>query len=665
MAPVPLDVTIHEKPVFEEVDAEIVVIAGCALGFVSKSCPPHVLHIEKSSDLDRNGIQMDDILYRVNGVDVGNPFLGKEEIMKRLTEKLPLTLSFVKPADAATFLPNYNKAEDEDEAAPAAPAADEQAKKKEKKRRRKYTESSQEEEKQDTMKATKAKRHDPDQDQDTKSEEEEEHEQRRQGVRDAWTIDRTYKRTSRDRDGSNSGRGGKSNPKVVLVERKHVVQPGVQVHGVWHPPGTVPQYLADATNTRGAPTNYGVQHGGGNVPQNGAAGQGGNNDTDTIMLQNLPAHLRSLVAISPVLAEMGFADVKHMRAMSNQTAMAISFHSVSRAQECLSLIQRQGHFAGDRNIHVRFYYQNHKNKGRGKGGRSGGPHNRGDNETQEGTKGGGSSASNNPRGDARTSQSAAEDVRFENQTLESEELAAKRQQKQSLEDKKKLLIQHVTERMQQVLRRLNEPNISEEHKLKFNALLQGLKAKLTTLSATTKKSYSETAFEAASVQQQYSLTGEMNQSYIAQHTHQEGADGDHTKTGGGEEAGGLNTSTWRLKIHLVGQDLASTNLDAPEALKQQCKLEELFTEYAGQFEDPAWDVNTCPLVEDTKGKPDDYEAGMEYMTITVKFKGETQEQQQISAEALTEKLLTQPIFVHKKIAVTLLPPGRALVVATP
>ena len=60
-----LQVSISESPAFEEVDAEIVVVAGCALGFVSSTCPPHVLHIEAESPLEIAGIGQDDILYKV------------------------------------------------------------------------------------------------------------------------------------------------------------------------------------------------------------------------------------------------------------------------------------------------------------------------------------------------------------------------------------------------------------------------------------------------------------------------------------------------------------------------------------------------------------------------------------------------------------------------
>lgn len=68
-----LEVTIDERPVFEEVDAEIVVVAGCALGFVSTRCPPHVLHIEENSSLDKAGIEMDDILYMVGDSVCSSP----------------------------------------------------------------------------------------------------------------------------------------------------------------------------------------------------------------------------------------------------------------------------------------------------------------------------------------------------------------------------------------------------------------------------------------------------------------------------------------------------------------------------------------------------------------------------------------------------------------
>lgn len=46
---------------------------------------------------------------QVGGVNIGEPFLGKEKIMHLMLSKLPLSLTFVKPGEVAKYLPNYNK----------------------------------------------------------------------------------------------------------------------------------------------------------------------------------------------------------------------------------------------------------------------------------------------------------------------------------------------------------------------------------------------------------------------------------------------------------------------------------------------------------------------------------------------------------------------------
>ena len=61
-----LHVTITENPCYEPVDEEIVVVSGCALGFVAANSPPHVLHIEEHSPLESAGVNQDDILYMVS-----------------------------------------------------------------------------------------------------------------------------------------------------------------------------------------------------------------------------------------------------------------------------------------------------------------------------------------------------------------------------------------------------------------------------------------------------------------------------------------------------------------------------------------------------------------------------------------------------------------------
>ncbi|CAD7929483.1 unnamed protein product [Amoebophrya sp. A25] len=472
----PVEVRINEKPVFEEVDAEIVVIAGCALGFVSTTSPPHVLHIESGSILDKHGIGMDDILLRVNGTNVGNPFLGKEHIMKLLTEKLPLTLSFVKPQDAAQYLPNY-KGGDEEEEAPEPPVV-----KKEKKRRKKSNQTVESESPAPPQREPRGPFEDSDD------------EANREGIRDSWTIKHS--------DHKNTGG-------VVLVERKNVAaaNQGMQVGGVWMPPGRVPTYLQQpgkgGINLQPAP-HHQQQHiiltPAANVNKGGASSSSApaapGEATDTILLQQLPPHLRSLVALTPHLAQMGFADVKNMRAMSSNTAMAVAFPTAARASECLAAINALGGFAGDPNIKARPYF-----KGRHKGGRGGkndgaGGGHKGDGGNWNAEKGG-DAAANGAAADADQKPATGQKTdKFENQTLESAELAAKRVEKQTVDEKKKVLIGHVTERMQQVMKRLQEPSLKPDHKAKYENILTQLKNKLTSLSALPKrKTYSEQVAE--------------------------------------------------------------------------------------------------------------------------------------------------------------------------
>lgn len=61
-----MQVTLTQPVAVDEVDAEIVVVEGCALGFVAPGQPPHVLHVDPGQPL-KCGVQSDDLLLSIDG----------------------------------------------------------------------------------------------------------------------------------------------------------------------------------------------------------------------------------------------------------------------------------------------------------------------------------------------------------------------------------------------------------------------------------------------------------------------------------------------------------------------------------------------------------------------------------------------------------------------
>lgn len=64
-----IHVKLSTKATIENVDSEIVVVAGCALGLVAPRQPPHVLHVDPESEMVSSGVVSDDLLVSVDGQD--------------------------------------------------------------------------------------------------------------------------------------------------------------------------------------------------------------------------------------------------------------------------------------------------------------------------------------------------------------------------------------------------------------------------------------------------------------------------------------------------------------------------------------------------------------------------------------------------------------------
>ena len=122
-----------QKPTIEEVDSEITVVGGCAIGFVSETSPPHVLHVEPGSEMEKGGVKMDDILYKVNGKQIAfkeePTFLGKEatlNLIKTAIDDHPntmLILTFIPSANAHKFIVPSLESDSEDGEAEASASA--------------------------------------------------------------------------------------------------------------------------------------------------------------------------------------------------------------------------------------------------------------------------------------------------------------------------------------------------------------------------------------------------------------------------------------------------------------------------------------------------------------------------------------------------------------
>lgn len=77
-----IQVTLKQPVVIDEVDAEIIIVAGCAFGFVAPQQPMHVLNVDPGTEMSSHGIKSDDLLVAIDGQDTRT--MERAEIAKRL-----------------------------------------------------------------------------------------------------------------------------------------------------------------------------------------------------------------------------------------------------------------------------------------------------------------------------------------------------------------------------------------------------------------------------------------------------------------------------------------------------------------------------------------------------------------------------------------------------
>lgn len=91
-----MQVTLTQPVAVDEVDAEIVVVEGCALGFVAPGQPPHVLHVDPGQPA-KHGVQSDDLLLSIDGQLTAQ--LSQEKVAELL--RSAKILVFERPQGAA------------------------------------------------------------------------------------------------------------------------------------------------------------------------------------------------------------------------------------------------------------------------------------------------------------------------------------------------------------------------------------------------------------------------------------------------------------------------------------------------------------------------------------------------------------------------------------
>eukprot|EP00929_Paragymnodinium_shiwhaense_P048390 TRINITY_DN24471_c0_g3_i2.p1 TRINITY_DN24471_c0_g3~~TRINITY_DN24471_c0_g3_i2.p1 ORF type:complete len:783 (+),score=240.41 TRINITY_DN24471_c0_g3_i2:237-2585(+) len=116
----------QQPPSFQEVDSEIVMVCGVALGLVDANQPPHVLQVS-DGEVKVAGVQQDDRLVRVNSLDTGK--MPRTDLLEQL--KVCTLLEFetghfeaLPAADGAAA--KVNLSEDEEGDLDVAPAEDAQ-----------------------------------------------------------------------------------------------------------------------------------------------------------------------------------------------------------------------------------------------------------------------------------------------------------------------------------------------------------------------------------------------------------------------------------------------------------------------------------------------------------------------------------------------------------
>lgn len=90
-----MQVTLTQPVAVDEVDAEIVVVEGCALGFVAPGQPPHVLHVDPGQPA-KYGVQSDDLLLSIDGQQTAQ--LTQEKVAELL--RSAKSLVFERPGAA-------------------------------------------------------------------------------------------------------------------------------------------------------------------------------------------------------------------------------------------------------------------------------------------------------------------------------------------------------------------------------------------------------------------------------------------------------------------------------------------------------------------------------------------------------------------------------------
>ncbi|CAJ1372454.1 unnamed protein product [Effrenium voratum] len=113
-------VTLTQPISVDEVDAEIVVVDGCALGFVSPGQAPHVLHVDPGEPA-KFGVQSDDLLLSIDGQETAS--LSQEKVAALLRSASCLVFKRPESAVPEGKDEDTEPPSDEEKRAPSAPQA--------------------------------------------------------------------------------------------------------------------------------------------------------------------------------------------------------------------------------------------------------------------------------------------------------------------------------------------------------------------------------------------------------------------------------------------------------------------------------------------------------------------------------------------------------------
>eukprot|EP00929_Paragymnodinium_shiwhaense_P113840 TRINITY_DN82128_c0_g1_i1.p1 TRINITY_DN82128_c0_g1~~TRINITY_DN82128_c0_g1_i1.p1 ORF type:complete len:767 (-),score=233.47 TRINITY_DN82128_c0_g1_i1:116-2416(-) len=111
-----VEVVLPQPVPLDEVDQEIIVLAGCALGFVAAGQPPHVLHVDPDTEMEKRGIRSDDLLVSIDGRDPRN--LAQSEVARALRDATRVVFERPKAAPEGE---ERSEAGSDNERAPVAP----------------------------------------------------------------------------------------------------------------------------------------------------------------------------------------------------------------------------------------------------------------------------------------------------------------------------------------------------------------------------------------------------------------------------------------------------------------------------------------------------------------------------------------------------------------